>query len=43
MFMSDGVPADSEQSIINILKERNSRLNHSVVVMTYGLGNEGEW
>lgn len=24
------------------LKERNAKLNHSVIVMTYGLGNESE-
>lgn len=42
IFLSDGVPTDDESSILSILKERNAKLNHTVIVMTYGLGNESE-
>lgn len=42
LFMSDGEPIDSVTSIITILKDRNANLNHSVIVMTYGMGNNGK-
>lgn len=39
LFLSDGQPSDSRVDIIRTLKERNGRLNNSVIVMSYGLGN----
>ena len=46
--MSDGKPTDganrmdAQEEIIRIIREENAKLNNSVIVQTYGIGqNEG--
>ena len=41
--MSDGRPTDSEDEILRVIRNENAKLNNSVIIQTYGIGqNEGE-
>ena len=48
LFMSDGKPTDganrmeAQDEILRVIREENAKLNNSVVIQTYGIGqNEG--
>lgn len=39
LFLTDGSPTDSYNSIMNTLKDRNSQQNNQVILLTFGLGD----
>ena len=48
LFLSDGQPTDrgnlteAEEEILRVISEENVKLNNSVIIQTYGIGqNEG--
>ena len=50
LFLSDGKPTDREdrvdaqEEILRVISEENAKLNNSVIIQTYGKGqNEGRW
>ena len=41
--MGDGRPTDSEDEILLVISSENAKLNKSVIIQTYGIGqNRGE-
>ena len=43
LFMSDGRPTDNEDEILRVISSENAKLNNSVIIQTYGIGqNRGE-
>ncbi|ELU16026.1 hypothetical protein CAPTEDRAFT_193019 [Capitella teleta] len=37
LFLTDGLPTDGEENILNGIADRNAKLKNSVVILTYGL------
>lgn len=40
LFLTDGLPTDEEENILNGIADRNAKLKNSVVILTYGLAGE---
>ena len=50
LFLSDGRPTEKDEGlgaeveILRVISEENAKLNNSVIILTYGVGqNEGEY
>ena len=38
LFVSDGRPTDSKDEILRVISNENAKLNNSVIIQTYGIG-----